>query len=177
MAANVAVAQDPAGNLEPAKDKSTEHIDRIVATIMAIGRAMVAPRGAAARVLHVLCLTDPARAARHIPSWIGVELGRAPAPPTPENIAAVMELYPVGERFFQEFTLRQVLDVEQGSGWSVDTTTGLVTFVTASALGVEVTADFEFDVQVRFDTDHMAVTIESYRLHNWQQIPIVELRI
>jgi hypothetical protein len=27
----------------------------------------------------------------------------------PENIAAVMELYPVGERFFQEFTLRQVL--------------------------------------------------------------------
>ena len=24
--------------------------------------------------------------------------------------------------------------------------------------------------------DHMAVTIESYRLHAWQQIPIVELR-
>jgi hypothetical protein len=32
----------PAGNLKPAKDKSTERIDRIVATIMAIGRAMVA---------------------------------------------------------------------------------------------------------------------------------------
>jgi hypothetical protein len=29
---------------------------------------------------------------------------------------------------------------------------------------------------VRFDTDHMAVTIESYRLHAWQQIPIVEIR-
>jgi hypothetical protein len=42
MAANVAVAQDPAGNLKPAKDKSTERIDGIVATIMAIGRAMVA---------------------------------------------------------------------------------------------------------------------------------------
>jgi uncharacterized protein (TIGR02217 family) len=42
---------------------------------------------------------------------------------------------------------------------------------------VEVTADFEFDVPVRFDTDHMAVTIESYRLHAWQQIPIVELRV
>jgi uncharacterized protein (TIGR02217 family) len=67
--------------------------------------------------------------------------------------------------------------VEQLSGWSIDTTTGLVTFTTAPALGVEVTADFEFDVPVRFDTDHMAVTIESYRLHNWQQIPIVELRI
>jgi phage terminase large subunit-like protein len=41
MAANVAVAQDPAGNLKPAKDKSTERIDGIVA-LMAIGRAMVA---------------------------------------------------------------------------------------------------------------------------------------
>ena len=39
MAANVAVAQDPAGNLKPAKDKSTERIDGIVALIMAIGRA------------------------------------------------------------------------------------------------------------------------------------------
>ena len=27
-----------------------------------------------------------------------------------------------------------------------------------------------------FDTDHMAVTIESFRLHRWQQIPIVEIR-
>jgi phage terminase large subunit-like protein len=37
MAANVAVAQDPAGDLKPAKDKSTERIDGIVALIM--GRA------------------------------------------------------------------------------------------------------------------------------------------
>jgi phage terminase large subunit-like protein len=42
MAANVAVAQDPAGNLKPAKDKSTERIDGIVADIMATGRASVA---------------------------------------------------------------------------------------------------------------------------------------
>jgi hypothetical protein len=48
-------------------------------------------------------------AVRHITSWSGVEFGDGPAPPTLANIAAVMELYPVGERFFQEFTLRQVL--------------------------------------------------------------------
>jgi phage terminase large subunit-like protein len=41
MASNAAVAQDPAGNLRPAKDKSTERIDGIVAMIMAIGRAML----------------------------------------------------------------------------------------------------------------------------------------
>jgi hypothetical protein len=31
MVVNVAVAQDPAGNLKPAKDNSTERIDCIVA--------------------------------------------------------------------------------------------------------------------------------------------------
>jgi hypothetical protein len=57
-------------------------------------------------------------AVRHVTSWAGVELGGGPAPPTPENIAAVMEIYPVGERFFQEFTLRQVLlnAAKNGSG-------------------------------------------------------------
>jgi hypothetical protein len=48
-------------------------------------------------------------AVRHVVGWTGVELEGGPAPPTLENIAAVMELYPIGERFFQEFTLRQVL--------------------------------------------------------------------
>jgi hypothetical protein len=48
-------------------------------------------------------------AVRHITGWTGVELEGGPAPPTPENIAAVMNLYPIGDRFFQEFTLRQVL--------------------------------------------------------------------
>jgi uncharacterized protein (TIGR02217 family) len=74
-------------------------------------------------------------------------------------------------------TVKVYLDnVEQLAGWSVDTTTGLVTFSTAPMLDVEVTADFAFDVPVRFDTDHMAVTIETHQLHTWQQIPIVELR-
>ena len=48
-------------------------------------------------------------AVRHMTSWSGVELGGGPAPATSENIAAAMELYPVGARFFQEFTLGQVL--------------------------------------------------------------------
>jgi uncharacterized protein (TIGR02217 family) len=43
--------------------------------------------------------------------------------------------------------------------------------------GRPVTADFEFDLPVRLDTDYMAVTIETFRLHRWQQIPVVELRI
>ena len=67
-------------------------------------------------------------AVRHITSWTGVELECGPAPPTPENIAAVMELYPVGERFFQEFTLRQVLlnAAKNGSGPSAAGTSSRV---------------------------------------------------
>ena len=45
-------------------------------------------------------------AARHITAWSGIE---DDPPVTPENVAALMDLYPVGERFIQEFTLRQVL--------------------------------------------------------------------
>jgi hypothetical protein len=41
MAANVAVAQDPAGDLKPAKDKSTECIDGIVT---ALGRGLAGRR-------------------------------------------------------------------------------------------------------------------------------------
>ena len=55
MAANVAVAQDPAGNLKPAKDKSTERIDGIVALIMAIGRALVVRRSRSPRTRSLSC--------------------------------------------------------------------------------------------------------------------------
>ncbi|MDH3661181.1 MAG: hypothetical protein OEU92_14335 [Alphaproteobacteria bacterium] len=60
-------------------------------------------------------------AVRHITDWAGIELDGGPAPPDADNIAAVMNLYPIGERFFQEFTLRQVLlnAAKNGSGLSV----------------------------------------------------------
>jgi phage terminase large subunit-like protein len=41
MASNVAVKEDAAGNLKPAKDKSSEKIDGIVALVMGLGRAAV----------------------------------------------------------------------------------------------------------------------------------------
>ena len=39
MASNVCLSMDPAGNIKPAKDKSQEKIDGIVALVMAIGQA------------------------------------------------------------------------------------------------------------------------------------------
>jgi uncharacterized protein (TIGR02217 family) len=62
------------------------------------------------------------------------------------------------------------------SGWSVDATTGLVTFVSAPASGVAITAGFEFDVPVRFDTDTLDVTLDLERLGSITSIPLVEIR-
>ncbi len=55
--------------------------------------------------------------------------------------------------------------------------TGVVTFVAAPANGAAVTADFEFDVPVRFDTDRLAASIDAYGSHSWNDIPLVELRV
>ncbi|WP_233489319.1 DUF2460 domain-containing protein, partial [Rhodovulum sp. 12E13] len=66
--------------------------------------------------------------------------------------------------------------VEQMSGWTVDTTTGVVTFDTAPAAGVAVTAGFAFDVPVRFDTDALDVTLDLERLGSITSIPLLEIR-
>jgi phage terminase large subunit-like protein len=40
MATNVAIKEDPAGNIKPDKEKSGEKIDGMVASIMGLGVAM-----------------------------------------------------------------------------------------------------------------------------------------
>ena len=65
----------------------------------------------------------------------------------------------------------------QASGWSVSTTTGLITFTTAPAAGVAITAGFEFDVPVRFDTDALDITLDLERLGSITSIPLIELRL
>ena len=66
--------------------------------------------------------------------------------------------------------------VEQTSGWSLDATTGVVTFTTAPSNGVIVRAGFEFDVPVRFDTDMLDVTLDIERLGSITSIPLLEIR-
>jgi len=67
--------------------------------------------------------------------------------------------------------------LQSGSVYAVDTTTGNITFTTAPANGVTISADFQFDVPVRFDTDRLAATIDSYGSHSWHDIPLVEIRV
>lgn len=65
----------------------------------------------------------------------------------------------------------------QSSGYTLDLTTGIVTFGMAPALGIVVSADCEFDVPVRFDTDSIAVRADGPGFFVWDAVPIVEIRI
>lgn len=67
--------------------------------------------------------------------------------------------------------------VEQESGVSVDTTTGIVTFDVAPSAAEVVTSDFEFDVPVRFDTDRLSASLDAYGINSWNDIPLVEVRV
>jgi uncharacterized protein (TIGR02217 family) len=70
-----------------------------------------------------------------------------------------------------------VAGVEQTSGLSVDTTTGLVTFDSAPAAAAAITAGFEFDVAVRFDTDALSINLSNFAAGEIPSIPLVEILI
>ncbi|SFI66148.1 DUF2460 domain-containing protein [Celeribacter neptunius] len=61
--------------------------------------------------------------------------------------------------------------------WSVDTDTGLITFEAPPGEGAAVTAGFEFDVPVRFDTDRISTSVASFQAGEVPNVPVVELRI
>jgi uncharacterized protein (TIGR02217 family) len=67
--------------------------------------------------------------------------------------------------------------VVQAQGINIDFTSGLVTFNNAPKADEEVTADFEFDVPVRFDTDHLDLSMDSFSVGSWGNIPLVEVRV
>lgn len=61
------------------------------------------------------------------------------------------------------------------SGVVIDYTTGQIFFDEAPIAGAYITADFEFDVPVRFDTDQLDITIESFGVFSWNDIIIKEI--
>ena len=65
----------------------------------------------------------------------------------------------------------------EGVDFTVDAATGLVSFLAAPALGVPVTAGFEFDVPVRFDTDRIQTSAATFQAGEVPDVPVVELRV
>ena len=66
---------------------------------------------------------------------------------------------------------------EVTSGWSLDTAIGLVTFEAPPGAGVQLTAGFEFDVPVRFDTDFLEIDLSAFEAGAIPDIPLTEIRL
>ena len=64
-----------------------------------------------------------------------------------------------------------------GAHFEADATTGTITFTDAPAPGAEVSAGFEFDVPVRFDTDSIQTSVASFKAGDAPSVPVVEIRV
>lgn len=58
---------------------------------------------------------------------------------------------------------------------TVDGLTGLVTLDAAPANGAIVSAGFQFDVPVRFDTEHLNISLESFKAGSAEAVPLLEV--
>ena len=65
----------------------------------------------------------------------------------------------------------------EGVDYSLDHATGVISFVVTPASNAIITAGFEFDVPVRFDTDTIDVNLGAFEAGEIPSIPIVEVRI
>lgn len=68
-------------------------------------------------------------------------------------------------------------ELREGVHYAVDTATGIVTFTEPPEAGLRITAGFEFDVPVRFDTDRIATSVASFQAGEVPDVPVVELRL
>lgn len=77
-------------------------------------------------------------------------------------------------------TLRVGIDgdeVQETIEYEVDLTTGILHFNHPPDQDAEITAGFEFDVPVRFDTDRIQTSVSSFQAGEVPNVPVVELRV
>jgi uncharacterized protein (TIGR02217 family) len=69
-------------------------------------------------------------------------------------------------------------EMQEGTHFSVDATTGVITFLPGHipASGAAVSAGFLFDVPVRFDIDYLEMDLSAFAAAAIPKIPVVEIR-
>lgn len=68
-------------------------------------------------------------------------------------------------------------ELREGPDFAVDVATGLITFSAPPPDGAAVTAGFEFDVPVRFDTDRLTISAASFEAGEIPAVPVIEVRL
>lgn len=65
----------------------------------------------------------------------------------------------------------------EGVDYEIDLNSGLLTFNRPPDLQAEITAGYEFDVPVRFDTDTIVTSMATFQAGEVPDIPVVEVRV
>ncbi|MGI9393923.1 MAG: phage distal tail protein, Rcc01695 family [Boseongicola sp.] len=65
----------------------------------------------------------------------------------------------------------------EGIHFTVDTSTGTLIFSVAPEPDATVTAGYEFDVPVRFDTESIQVSVASFKAGEIPNVPVIEVRL
>ena len=73
-------------------------------------------------------------------------------------------------------TVKLAVGGVETDGFALDAATGAVTLDAAPGEGQVVTAGFWFDTPVRFDTDRLEVTLDSFEAGRMAAVPLVEIR-
>lgn len=68
-------------------------------------------------------------------------------------------------------------EVREGLDYEVDVTTGLIRFAHPPDPEIEISAGYEFDVPVRFDTDRILTSMASFQAGQVPDVPVIEVRI
>ncbi len=104
-----------------------------------------------------------------------------------QRVWQLQKTYRSGDNFYTRVIRKPVAGTVQvavdgvalaeGLHWNVNTATGEISFVDAPDQGVEVSAGFEFDVPVRFDTNLIQTSVASFQAGDLVSVPVVEVRV
>ncbi len=100
---------------------------------------------------------------------------------------SLQKMYLSGEQRYERPISKPVLgsvrvgvegdEMQEGVHFDVDTAHGLIVFAHAPDAGRQITAGFEFDVPVRFDTDRILTSVASFQAGDVPNVPVVEVRV
>lgn len=104
-----------------------------------------------------------------------------------QRVWQLQKTYRSGDNFYTRVIRKPVAGTVQvavdgvalaeGLHWNVNIATGAISFVDAPDQGVEVSAGFEFDVPVRFDTNLIQTSVASFQAGDLVSVPVVEVRV
>ncbi|QGR02585.1 TIGR02217 family protein [Ehrlichia ruminantium] len=67
-------------------------------------------------------------------------------------------------------------DSIKNNGFSINYSNGQIEFDVPPNNGIEIYADYEFDVPVRFDLDYLSYSIDNYKQYNCNNITLIEIK-